>query len=85
MKKGHGDSSREKKKKMVICIEVSRTRTAMDVREAKAIVMTKTRESTEKRELKWGFRGGLQNENDAHHVTTKEDEATTKFGVKRFE
>lgn len=41
MKKGHGDSSREKKKKVVICIEVSRTHTAMDVRESKAIMMTK--------------------------------------------
>lgn len=70
---------------MVICIEVSRTHTAMDVREAKAIMMTKNSlESAEKRELKWGFRGGLQNENDGRHVTTKEDEATMKFGVKRF-
>lgn len=41
MKKGHGDSSREKKKKMVICIEVPRTHTAMDVRESKAIMMAK--------------------------------------------
>lgn len=75
---------------MVICVEASTIHTAMDEREAKAVpstmVMTKktSLESAEESELRWGFRVGLQNGNDGHHVTAKEEEATMKFGVKTF-
>lgn len=42
-------------------------------------------ESAEEGELRWGFRGGLGNENPGHHVTAEEEEeAALTFGMNKF-